>query len=274
MPKSKKNQVQPRQARWWICTAPHHLFQPWLFAGCVYLRGQLEQGEGGFLHWQFVFCLGKKSSRTGLLATLGPLHLEPTRSEAALEYCWKDDTGVPGTRYELGARPMQRNSKEDWGAVWENAVSGELDAIPADIRVRCYNQLCRIAKDHMVALPIIRDVQVFWGPTGTGKSRRAWDQAGMGAYSKAPTTKWWDGYQGQENVVIDEFRGDISITHLLRWFDRYPVCVETKGGGVPLAARCIWITSNLAPDRWYPELDLETFEALKRRINITHFDSL
>jgi len=96
----------------------------------------------------------------------------------------------------------------------------------------------------------------------------------MDAYPKAPSTKWWDGYRGHKNVVIDEFRGEVGIGHLLRWFDRYPVLVEVKGGSVVLKATHFWITSNLSPDAWYPNLDEETKSALKRRLNITHFGAL
>jgi len=113
---------------------------------------------------------------------------------------------------------------------------------------------------------------VFWGRTGTGKSHRAWDQAGAQAYVKDPRTKWWCGYRGQENVIIDEFRGVIDISHLLRWLDRYPVLVEVKGGSRPLCARKFWITSNLDPREWYPGLDADTLAALLRRLNITHFN--
>lgn len=123
----------------------------------------------------------------------------------------------------------------------------------------------------MQPVAIERSCEVFWGTTGTGKSRRAWDEAGMEAYAKDPRTKWWCGYRGQNHVIFDEFRGDISIAHLLRWLDRYPVCVETKGGAMPLAASKIWITSNLDPNMWYPDLDEDTRMALMRRLNITHF---
>jgi len=112
---------------------------------------------------------------------------------------------------------------------------------------------------------------VYWGRTGTGKSRRAWDEAGLDAYPKDPRTKFWCGYREHENVVIDEFRGGIDISHLLRWFDRYPVVVELKGGATCLKAKTIWITSNIHPNDWYPELDDETKSALMRRLNITHF---
>lgn len=72
-------------------------------------------------------------------------------------------------------------------------------------------------------------------------------------------------------VIIDEFRGDIDISHLLRWFDRYPVIVEVKGSSAPLIAENIWITSNLHPSNWYPLLDSVTYAALERRLEITEF---
>jgi len=114
-------------------------------------------------------------------------------------------------------------------------------------------------------------VSVFWGATGTGKSRRAWDEAGLDAYPKDPNTKFWCGYRSHQHVVIDEFRGAISISHLLRWLDRYPVIVEIKGGAHVLAATHFWITSNLDPRQWYPTEDQDTIDALLRRLNITRF---
>lgn len=66
-------------------------------------------------------------------------------------------------------------------------------------------------------------------------------------------------------------RVGIDVSHLLRWFDRYPVRVEIKGSSRPLVAKRIWITSNLDPQRWYPELDPDTYAALLRRLYITEF---
>jgi len=105
-----------------------------------------------------------------------------------------------------------------------------------------------------------------------GKSRRAWEEASLDAYPKDPCTKFWDGYRGQKNVVIDEFRGDINVSHILRWFDRYPVNVECKFGAVTLSATTIWITSNVDPRDWYPDVNQDTKDALLRRLTITHFN--
>jgi len=78
----------------------------------------------------------------------------------------------------------------------------------------------------------------------------------------------FDGYVDQSSVILDEFRGTIDISHLLRWLDRYPVLVEGKGTTRPFLADKIWITSNLPPLKWYPDLDELTMAALLRRLTV------
>jgi len=171
-----------------------------------------------------------------------------------------------------GEIPFKRNDKRDWDRVWELATKNKILDIPSDIRIQHYRTLRSIAADFAEPIAIERTCFVFWGTTGTGKSRRAWSEAGESAYPKNPTSKFWDGYQGQENVVVDEFRGDISISHMLRWTDRYPCIVEIKGASVVLKAKTIWITSNIHPREWYPSLDSSTYEALERRLQIVEFE--
>lgn len=269
------------QARFWLHTIPVHEFVPYLPEGVCHLAGQMEEGEGGFRHWQLVSSFARKVTLAQVRRIFGPFHVEPTRSDAARAYVFKEDTRVAGTQFELGVLPFRRNASTDWNAVREAAKSGAMDEIPADVFVRCYNQLRRIGSDYIQPAAVVRTCAVFWGPTATGKSRRAWEEAGLAAYSKDPRTKWWDGYLGQKHVVIDEFRGmlviyvgTIDIAHLLRWLDRYPVRVENKGSSLPLLAEHFWITSNLDPRLWYPDIDAETLAALMRRIVVTHFDQI
>lgn len=257
------------QGRIWLGTIP---IAVWLFpsplpASVTYLKGQEERGASGYHHVQILVHF-KRSVRLAAVRKVFPGHWEFARSDAANTYVWKEDTRVPDTQFELGVKPMQRNDSKDWDAVWLCAKRGEFDSIPADIRIRCYHQIKTIRSDNLQPTFILRTAFVYYGPTGTGKTRRAWEEAGVEAYAKDPRTKWWCGYHGQANVVIDEFRGAIDIAHLLRWLDRYPVIVETKGSAIAFSGEKIWITSNLHPQMWYPELDNATWLALERRLNI------
>ena len=262
------------RARYWIITlsaAENQQFEPSLPDGVVYVRGQQERGEGGFLHWQIMVAYSKKVSRSRIQESFGRCFCEPTRSEAAREYVWKEETRVEGTQFELGTLPCRRNSSTDWEAIRRSAIEGNLESVPPDVYVRCYSQLRRIGQDNLRPMAMERTCTVFWGRTATGKSRRAWEEAGLQAYPKDPNSKFWDGYRDHQHVVIDEFRGSISISHMLRWLDRYPCIVEVKGSSVVLQATHIWITSNLDPRMWYANEDAETVDALIRRLNITHF---
>ena len=256
----------------WLLTIPSNdwtLFES-LPDTISYLKGQKEIGnDTGYEHWQII-CYFKRTQRLSLVKRIfgTTCHAEPSRSAAADAYVWKDDTSVPGTRFELGTKPLKRNSKTDWDAVLQSAKSGKLDDVPSDVLVRCYANLRRIRADFAEPLAQVREVIVYWGKTGVGKSRRAWDECGLDAYPKDPRTKFWDGYNDHAMVVVDEFRGGIDISHILRWTDRYPVLVEVKGSSVVFRASKIVFTSNLHPKDWYPLLDADTFHALCRRLQI------
>lgn len=262
-----------RQGIYWLITwsCQTNPDQPILLPGCMWIKGQQELGAGGFLHWQFIVGLSQKGSIRTIQELFPGCHGELSRSNAAETYVWKEDTYQEGTRFELGVRPVKRNSASDWDSIWDNATKGLFMEIPADIRIRSYVNLRRISADYSKPVAIERSAVAFIGPTGTGKSRLAWEQAGVEAYCKDPRTKFWCGYRGQENVIIDEFRGGIDVAHILRWTDRYPVIVELKGSAAPLNAIKYWFASNVHPNEWYPELDIPTRDALLRRLVITEF---
>lgn len=107
-------------------------------------------------------------------------------------------------------------------------------------------------------VPVAREgveVRVYWGTPHSGKTHAAVEWLGEGYYDKLSMNKWWDGYQGEECVLIDDFDSQIGYTHLKRWFDKYKCSVETKGGAVPLRATKIAVTSNIDPKLWWPEAD-------------------
>jgi len=116
------------------------------------------------------------------------------------------------------------------------------------------------------------EVYWYWGPTGTGKTRAAID-AYPEAYISSAKSRFWNGYDGQSIVILDDLRGDtFPYSELLRMLDRYPYNVEVKGDYMPLLATKIFITAPFAPED-YPQPFGEDNSQLLRRITLTqHFE--
>jgi len=123
------------------------------------------------------------------------------------------------------------------------------------------------------------EVRWFCGGTGTGKTRTAAQEAEDGyerqsdelsasVYWKIPGTKWFDGYDAHPNVILDDFRPDwFSFSYLLGLLDRYPFCVETKGGTRQFLARRIWITAPSRPELMFcSQVKEDDINQLLRRI--------
>ncbi len=123
----------------------------------------------------------------------------------------------------------------------------------------------------------VPEVVVLYGPTGTGKSHKAQQMCGSTArttYRWCPgNEKWFDDYVGQKNVILDEFRGQLSFDYLKCLFDRYACRVQYKHGSCEFAATKIYITSPVHPSFWYPDLDYrdgDINQLLRRITTITH----
>jgi len=141
MPVTQRNKTSaaPANARFFILTIPHECYTPWLppNSAIIWVRGQLELAESGFLHWQLVVGFNKSVRFAHVKSWFGDsAHVEATRSAAADEYVWKDETSVAGTRFELGKKPFVRNTVTDWDRIRELAVAGTLEEVPSDIFVR------------------------------------------------------------------------------------------------------------------------------------------
>ena len=105
------------------------------------------------------------------------------------------------------------------------------------------------------------EIKVYYGPTGSGKSRRALEEGGPEAYwLPMPNVRggavWWDGYHSQDTVIIEEFSGWMRIQFVLRLFDRYPMQVQPKSGSVTFVAKKIIVTSNYPPSVWWRNIGL------------------
>lgn len=234
--------------------------------GWSYLVWSTETGESGTPHVQGYGELAAQTRLSSIQKMLGGrAHIEAARGSHSqnIEYLTKTDPLC----FEWGT-PRAQGARTDISYAKALAMNGGLRAVTEE----CDSfQAVRIAEYYLKHHERARDSKptVVWlhGPTGSGKSRLARDVAGADAYWK-DDTKWWDGYDAHETVVIDDFRGSWwSFTYMLRLLDRYPLRVECKGGSRQFLAQTIIITSAHAPEECYRGVG-EDIHQLLRRIDI------
>lgn len=96
------------------------------------------------------------------------------------------------------------------------------------------------------------DSSWHWGPTGTGKSSHCRAIYGNNMFIKSNDI-WWDGYEGQETVLIEELGpNQIAAHHMKIWCDHYPFKAAIKGGQLLIRPLRIVITSNFQLYEVYP----------------------
>lgn len=121
----------------------------------------------------------------------------------------------------------------------------------------------------------VPNVTVYYGETGVGKSRKAREVTERPYVWGPEQGLWFDGYEGEKDVIFEEFRGQLAFGHMLRMLDRYDCKVQYKGGMCEFAATNIVITSPVHPREWYPNLAAEEgkMDQLMRRITrIVHLN--
>lgn len=108
------------------------------------------------------------------------------------------------------------------------------------------------------------EVIVLQGKTGLGKTRKAMEEA---TYKiEGGKLQWWDGYEGEKCICIDEFANQVPITELLNLLDGYQLRLSVKGSHTYANWNKVYITTNLRKREWYPCANEEHRRALFRRI--------
>jgi len=198
-------------------------------------------------------------------------HYERRRGSAleAAEYCKKD-----GNFFEYGSISKGQGARTDLDEIRQKIKSGTGELDIADNHfgdwVR-YNKAFKRYRDLVDAPRLRPELKVYflWGAPGTGKTRLARHRSIDSFWICSDTElKWFDGYEGETAVILDDYRGQASDSWILRVLDIYELRVPIKGGFVSFNPDTIYITSNLPPY----EIHSAVNEAFRRRIKkVIHF---
>lgn len=271
-------QIMVNQAKGWCFTINNptesDAFELDLLSTCVlaqYLVYGRERGEQGTEHFQGYVIMNSPKSLNQMKQVLSRAHLESRRGthKQASDYCKKD-----GDFFEYGELPISaaEKTKEMWKNIIQWAEEGDLDKIKEEypaMYLRYLERLRSLARPTASILPELQN-EWWYGPTGTGKSRKLWRDFPV-HYAKQ-LNKWWDGYNGEEVVAIEEWapKNECTASSLKIWADRYPFPAEIKGGKLNrIRPVKIIVLSNYSPEQCFTQV--EDLEPIRRRFRVIHF---
>ena len=154
------------------------------------------------------------------------------------DYCMKEDTRIDGP-WEYAT--YQKNGVNKKKCIEQFSMT-EIE------RITELSPFAYIALDKAEKIYKSKKINPFNGPRtciwiigkpGVGNSRYV---KSFGPYIKA-MNRWWDGYEGQEDVLIDDYdkKGECLSHYMKLWADPYgELSGEIKGGKVYLDYRRLY----------------------------------
>lgn len=195
-----------------------------------------------------------------------------------------------------GGVQRKPSAPQAWRQIWEKIKTGAdvadlVEDYPQHVAMysRGLTKLTDFARGKKSKQREKVEVFLFWGQTGTGKSHRVYKEIEeLQQKQKENKEKvqeafwkmhghWFDGYCGEEILVMDDFSGDLgkqglqNMERLKHILDKYPCRVEEKGSSSWAEWTRVYITSNLPLEMWWQDVKRtdafnEHLHAIARRI--------
>lgn len=221
--------------------------------------------ENNTPHLQGYIELDKAKTYGGVkkLLKIKGIHLENRKGtqKQAIEYCKKE-----GKWFEFGEKKKQ-GSRTDIQLIKNMVKEGKKMSVIVEEATNF--QDIRIAEKLKQYLSPKRNFKpiVIWcyGSTGKGKTRAVYDVSDD--IYNCLDGKWFDGYESNEIMLIDDYRLDFMKFHkLLRFTDRYDYKLEIKGGTTQLYSKIMIFTSPNSPSEMWDNRTEEDLCQLNRRL--------
>jgi len=165
-----------------------------------------------------------------------------------------------------------------WEQIWDHAKAGRVESIPASERVRCYNTIKRIQIEYRPPPVALKEAHNYWvwGPAGCGKTTWFERKFKGNYYRKSLTSKWWNGYDNHDVVLLNEVSQDAAkynMAHYLKeWGDLYPFQIEMKGTMFMIRPKTFYVMSNYSMEQVFEnQADLVAIRERFQEIQFTAF---
>lgn len=281
------NKLMNKKSRSWCFTTFNvEKYEEWknikIDNNITYMVYQEEKcGKTGKLHLQGYLEYKNPTTMSMIKRILNDesVHLETRKGtkEQASNYCKKDDTKTKKFIEFGDVNLLKDNSgkRKDLENIYEmikdgNALEEIAEIYPAQY-IRYYKGIKEIKNliDYKKLGSFKQiDVNVLYGKAGTGKTSYIYDKHGAENCYKLEKGNsdnlWFDGYNGQKVLIIDDFYGWIKYGKMLNLLDGYKMLLEIKGGTTISNWDYVYITSNNKPNQWYKQ---GMTPALNRRLN-------
>lgn len=250
---------------------------------------QLEAGDSGTPHYQGYAYLNYGTTMQALSRLLPRANLRAARgtAEENRRYCTKEPRlDGPWENGDMPAQGRRTDVHEFLTAIKEGLDDYQLSDMYPQQYVKFTRSIDRLRTARLKRLQNIRlrerlnsgrmdiPVTVLWGPTSTGKTRHVYmhndpdDIYQMQFGDGTSGSLWFDDYEGESVLLIDDFYGQIKFSYLLRLLRPYKNRAQTKGYFTYPVFKKVYITSNEHPDSWYPKVrdnNPEAWRALRAR---------
>lgn len=235
---------------------------------CKFIVVGKETGENGTPHLQGYFNLIKRTRFSALKKLMPRAHFEKAMGTDTqnLTYCTKQDKEA-----FVWGEPQNQGKRNDLTKattmVMEKKTLSEVATECPEIFTKFHRGLRELTQITRKPRDVNDPPTVIWlyGKTGTGKTRFAYDQMPHDQIYMKDNTIWWNGYEYQQCILIDDFNGRWDFQDLLKLLDRYPYQGQYKGGYVHIDSPIIIITCEFPPSHFWGNTDLEQ---ILRRITI------
>ena len=271
---------------------PCTVIPPHIASGKItWATGQFERGtENTTLHIQIYIEFRNPTSLVGARAIFENAHCVQCIGSALQneEYC-EDETGIGQNgrtgsghgdedpndddytaifgdlpwQFKFGVRPKGQGKRTDIDDMKEDMDQGmtipEISRVHFRVWSRTHRAVDRYFELNTADRSWLTRLHIVFGEPGTGKTSYVSFMTGDPKntyWLPSPRTGsddvWFPGYQGERNVIIDEFElGWINLVTMKRMIDFPPYSVQKKGGDTKFLAKDVWIISNMAPELWW-----------------------